>query len=387
MTLRCYLCGHHDLERLMVPDSDHSVTTDGQLLPVRWDKRQCLHCGLLQSADRDAVRATMFSYQENYRFYDRPFMRSFEEPRYRAYAQWIAEAARLRAGEGRRVLEVGCGAGWVLEELMRIAPGNSYAGIEPSSDACVAALRAGLDVRNGSAEEYGGSERFDVVYSINVIEHTVEPAAFAAALAGLIRPGGEIHVVCPNGEVVDPEMLFADHLFSFTRGNLEHLFARAGVRSAAWSAGENLLDKFQALGGAVAEAHAEPPQADAALLARRRRWMERWSMLDALLIERLGSRERVLCFGAGEMSDLLRAYAPRTWQRVGAYVVDRPENAEASGPAPIHGLPLLHLQDADLREWDAILLGTRPVYHAALYERLSRTGRPVIRWDDVIAVD
>src|SRR5688572_820455 len=135
----CYLCGSGALESLRAPGHGQSVTTDGQILPIPWDKRQCGHCGLLQSADAEAVASTMFSYEETYRFYDRPSMRAFEQGRYDAYAEWVGSALNLQSNSGLRVLEVGCGAGWVPGRLMERFPGNEYLGIEPSATACAEA--------------------------------------------------------------------------------------------------------------------------------------------------------------------------------------------------------------------------------------------------------
>jgi SAM-dependent methyltransferase len=328
----------------------------------------------------------MFSYEENYHFYDRPSMRAFEQGRYDAYAEWVGSALDLRSNSGLRVLEVGCGAGWVLDRLMQKFPGNEYLGIEPSVTACAEARNERIDVWNGTARDYHTSGIFDVVYSINVVEHTADPIAFVGTLAKLARDQGAVCIVCPNGDVVDPEILFVDHLFSFTRKNLHNLFAKAGVRPDRWVAGEGQLAQFQRLAGVAmptAATHATVQKEGSTLLARRRHWMERWSSLDELLCERLRGYDAVLCFGAGDMSDLLRAYTPRTWSRVRGYVIDRPDGA-AEPTTVRHGLPLFYLPDVDLGRWDAILLGTRLTHQANLHKRLSQMGLPVILWDDVI---
>lgn len=389
MSVVCYLCGSSELESLAALGRGRSVTTDGQILPVAWDKRQCRSCGLLQSVEREAVAATIFSYEENYHFYDRPFMRGFEQGRYEAYADWVADIVGLRADGGKRVLEVGCGAGWVLESLMRKLPGNHYMGIEPSASASAAAREAGINVWTGTADTYPTNERFDVLYSINVVEHTVDPVAFAGALAALAKDGGQIALICPHGGVVDAEMLFVDHFFTFTPGNLRAVFAQAGLQPTAWSAGQGLLAKFQALTTGAVRGRALPPperEENSSLLARRRQWMKQWNMLDARLCERLEGYEAVLCFGTGEMSDLLRTYAPQTWSRMRGFIIDRPADVTTQ-PSALHGLPLFYVQDTDLSRWDAVLLGTRLPHQAMLYERLTDLGVRAIRWDDVIPIE
>lgn len=43
MSAVCYQCGSDDLESVPAPGRGQSVTTDGQILPIPWDKRQCPH--------------------------------------------------------------------------------------------------------------------------------------------------------------------------------------------------------------------------------------------------------------------------------------------------------------------------------------------------------
>ncbi|KAL4078590.1 S-adenosyl-L-methionine-dependent methyltransferase [Scleroderma yunnanense] len=106
---------------------------------------------------------------------------------------------------GMNVLDVGCGGGLLSESLARL--GGRTLGIDASeSNIRVASMHASgdplfsssstscsLSYRNTSAEELlKDNERFDVVCSMEVIEHVDNPAAFLATCAELVKPGGHL---------------------------------------------------------------------------------------------------------------------------------------------------------------------------------------------------
>lgn len=106
-----------------------------------------------------------------------------------------------RAGlAGKRVLDVGCGGGLLSEGMAR--RGARVTGIDLAAGAIevakLHALEAGItvDYRLVPAETLAGSEpgAFDLVTCLEMLEHVPDPAAILAAVARLVRPGGD--VVC-----------------------------------------------------------------------------------------------------------------------------------------------------------------------------------------------
>lgn len=121
--------------------------------------------------------------------------------RERIDAHWGGDPHERRPLAGKRALDVGCGAGLLTEPLARL--GAEVTGIDaaPESIAVATAHAEGqglaIGYRAGELSQLEG-ERFDLVTSMEVIEHVSDPAAFVAGLAALLAPGGLLVVSTPN---------------------------------------------------------------------------------------------------------------------------------------------------------------------------------------------
>ena len=116
-----------------------------------------------------------------------------------------ADSASIRPLAGRRALDVGCGAGLLAEPLARL--GASVIGVDAAGENVAVAARhaAGqglaIDYRHGDIGEPGFAAElgtFDLVTSMEVIEHVDHPAAFVAALAARLADGGLMILSTPN---------------------------------------------------------------------------------------------------------------------------------------------------------------------------------------------
>ena len=113
---------------------------------------------------------------------------------------WQADECGFRPLEGKSALDVGCGAGLLAEPLARL--GAKVTAIDASAELIAAAIDhaagAGLaiDYRAIAVENLSG--QFDLVTCMEVVEHVAEPAAFVAALAKRLAPGGLLIMSTPN---------------------------------------------------------------------------------------------------------------------------------------------------------------------------------------------
>jgi 2-polyprenyl-6-hydroxyphenyl methylase / 3-demethylubiquinone-9 3-methyltransferase len=113
---------------------------------------------------------------------------------------WGLDETGLKPLAGKKAADVGCGAGLLAEPLARL--GAVVTGIDAAPENVAAArdhaLGQGLEIdyRVGGAEALEG--RYDLVTSLEVVEHVADPAAFVGALAAAVAEGGLLILSTPN---------------------------------------------------------------------------------------------------------------------------------------------------------------------------------------------
>ena len=115
-------------------------------------------------------------------------------------AHWGLDAKALRPLAGKSALDVGCGAGLMCEPLARL--GAAVTGVDAAPEniavARVHSAGQGLSIHYECADVAVLSGQFDLVTSMEVVEHVSDPAAFIAALAARLAPGGLMILSTPN---------------------------------------------------------------------------------------------------------------------------------------------------------------------------------------------
>jgi 2-polyprenyl-6-hydroxyphenyl methylase/3-demethylubiquinone-9 3-methyltransferase len=113
------------------------------------------------------------------------------------------EAKGPRPLAGLSLVDIGCGGGLLCEPLARL--GARVTGIDAGQrNIAIAQNHARdseleIDYREATAEALAAAgERFDVVLSMEVVEHVADPAGFLASCAQLVAPGGLLIVATLN---------------------------------------------------------------------------------------------------------------------------------------------------------------------------------------------
>ena len=113
---------------------------------------------------------------------------------------WGLDEHDLKPLKGRRVADVGCGAGLLAEPLARL--GAEVTAVDAAAEAIEAArghaLGQGLEIdyRVGGVEAL--SERYDLVTCLEVVEHVAEVRAFVGGLAEALAEDGLLILSTPN---------------------------------------------------------------------------------------------------------------------------------------------------------------------------------------------
>ena len=123
---------------------------------------------------------------------------------------WAAATGALtpRSDQGERpwrILDAGCGTGVSTDYLCHLNPGSSVLAVDISAGALEVARertrRSGaakavreLRIEQRSLLDLAGEGPFDYINSVGVLHHLREPEAGLQSLAGLLRPGGLLHL-------------------------------------------------------------------------------------------------------------------------------------------------------------------------------------------------
>jgi SAM-dependent methyltransferase len=191
--------------------------------------------------------------------------------------QMIADWSSLKDAT---VLEVGCGLGEYTQRIrQRYTPHVEAIEIEPDRVAIARKETPHALVAAGEYLPYP-SNRFDMVFSNEVIEHVRDDRATAAEMVRVTRPGGRIIVFCPNRwwpfeqhghywrgvyhfgntPLINylPDVLrnrLAPHVRVYTGHGLRRLFADQPVRvihhSRIYPGFDNVVRRYPKVGGMV----------------------------------------------------------------------------------------------------------------------------------------
>jgi SAM-dependent methyltransferase len=139
---------------------------------------------------------------------------------------------------GGSLLEVGCGAGMYLD-LMRALGWPRVVGVDFSARAVSQARDVlGLEVYCGELHDQRfPPDSFDAVSLSHTLEHVADPVGLLSEIRRVLKPGGRLAVIVPNGEslasrVFREHCLLIDtprHLVIFTKRSLALAFGRAGL--------------------------------------------------------------------------------------------------------------------------------------------------------------
>lgn len=137
---------------------------------------------------------------------------------------------------GKVIADIGCGAGSFIDHVAGLA--SQIIAIEPTALYHDSLLERNYQVFSYAADAVKARpESVDFAVSFQVIEHVLNPRAFTAEIAALLKPGGYLLIATPNRDDILMKLLPEEFPPFFYRVVHRWYFDRASLRRCVEAAG------------------------------------------------------------------------------------------------------------------------------------------------------
>jgi 2-polyprenyl-3-methyl-5-hydroxy-6-metoxy-1,4-benzoquinol methylase len=206
----------------------------------QWSVSECEDCGHQFINPQPSWDELKFYYNNTYNPYDPMHGSQSDDDREIELARKNGTFRHISLPTGKRLLDVGCGAGWFLRISKKL--GAIEQGVEPSEYGAKQAQQQGLCVFHGTLEAYLAQApkdtQFDIITANHVLEHVPDPVETLRAMKQLLAPGGLIWIGVPNANYPICRALrgwwhatdLPYHLMQFTPASIKKAGHRAGLR-------------------------------------------------------------------------------------------------------------------------------------------------------------
>ena len=193
--------------------------------------QQCTKCSFVFSGKYPDADTLNTYYQKNY-----DLTRYFSSITRNRYLEILEEFEPFR--KTNRILDIGCGYGFFLEVAKE--KGWEVYGIELSKIASEECRQKGINIFHGNLTDFRfDADAFDVIVSIEVIEHLSHPNLMLKQANKLLRKGGLVYITTPNFNSYLRHKLkesyniidYPNHLCYFTNKTLKKAFENQGFKS------------------------------------------------------------------------------------------------------------------------------------------------------------
>lgn len=136
------------------------------------------------------------------------------------------ETLRTYEQKGKRVLEIGCGAGAGTRFLKELLEPTELYGVDISEDAIAKAKKKGLTaytINVGDEKLPFKNNFFDLIITFEVVEHVFDTGAFIEEIRRVLKPEGTLYISTPNlAWWMNKALLFFGYQPANTEVDLEH---------------------------------------------------------------------------------------------------------------------------------------------------------------------
>jgi SAM-dependent methyltransferase len=232
--VRCALCGSTESKPIAAGTDREYRTTIEHFCAVA-----CAGCGFVYLNPRPAECELGTIYPKTYHSY--VIGDGLTAKMRRMAGRWrMARALGHYYPKRPRLLDIGCGNGWLLDVFKDLRPDMVTAGVDIDEQACRAARERGHLAHTGRFEDIDWQGHYDIINLTHVIEHLSDPVAVMRRAAGLLSTGGIMVIETPNIGALDHRWFrntwgayhFPRHWSFFDAEHLDRAAADCGLERA-----------------------------------------------------------------------------------------------------------------------------------------------------------
>ena len=232
MNSNCYVCNNTVFKPIL--KTRPSMSSDGKTVDIEIFKEECENCGTVRSYDVSFLSD----------FYNNSYNLNTEnnDPQYiynnvamlksEMHFEWIQKLIGNDIKSIDSIIEIGCGSG----NLLNLFDAKNKYGVEPSHEAAKYANKI-ANVRNVSYEDISDEEKYDLILSTCVIEHTIDPNDFLKKKWNIAKENSIIIIGAPIQDSDSFDVYFLDHLHHFTTNQFIHLCRKNGFEVERFEVG------------------------------------------------------------------------------------------------------------------------------------------------------
>lgn len=146
--------------------------------------------------------------------------------------------------DNAKILDVGCGDGFHLKLLQQYGePTWTLEGVDIDSRVVEIASKTDLIIHHGTIEDLNlGENQYDVVYTIQTIEHVAHPDEVFRAIFRVLKPGGRLVIVTDNTDSLDFRLFKSSYWGGYHFPRHWNLFNQASLSRLAKNTGYEVND-------------------------------------------------------------------------------------------------------------------------------------------------
>lgn len=221
----CPLCNSKNVD--IVLHKSKCMASDSSEWPLPLNKVKCQKCGLIRNNYKIPSSILETHYDKSYQLAENNinmepiiFIGNEQRPRSLVLFNWIIDELSKAGSMPKKILEIGCSDGLVLERFKEYGNDVDIYGIEPNQTARDVCKNKEINISGRYLDECDETE-FDFIYSIAVFEHLEDPNKFLKDCNKKIKENGFLILIQPAQDICSHDIFFGDHVYHFSTSHIE----------------------------------------------------------------------------------------------------------------------------------------------------------------------